>query len=578
MSTTGGVPIDQKRSRLRHKFEDVDRATTDAAEEFVRHSVISEQGASVLPHLSRAAASCTVRLPFDCLGSQSQDVVEFVGSTLLDRHALQWLEQRKAINWAPADLCGQMAPMKTDGDGNCLTHAAGLAMWGLQDSSLVLRNLIHDVLRRAEFAELLRPRWRLAREKQDAATALGLELDDSQWDDEWRRQIVDLSSARERVVGLPYASLEQFHVFVLSQILRRPIVVVANDVVEGFNGDELQRNDIAGIYLPILHRPTDCVRSPLTLAYFENHFVGLAWLVGPCSVPLCRQNGHRLPVLFLTEAEEKEMDELFDKYLDRLAVTKGGVGIEVARAKYSSVQPEVVQALAEGYAASLSNLYQEDCQARCSTPKCRSYKRQGYTVCCSCSLRMAKASSPTNATSPKRCTNNKCSFFGDPALNGLCSVCGKRQHSAGMESKSRSSPPPSVPTRAGCSTPGCPSKAIICKGFCSPCLDKMANMWLSQFRVPCPSGQRTPAAAHSKELPTPRKMLTSATASKGQPCRTKGCPFFGCPRQHNLCSSCFQLVLRRESQTLSTSKSCRQNLPQDKLMLPHGQPLLPGRV
>jgi hypothetical protein len=37
-------------------------------------------------------------------------------------------------------------PLRTPSDGNCLVHAASIALWGVPDHHLVLRRAIHAVL------------------------------------------------------------------------------------------------------------------------------------------------------------------------------------------------------------------------------------------------------------------------------------------------------------------------------------------------------------------------------------------------------------------------------------------------
>ena len=46
------------------------------------------------------------------------------------------------------------------------------------------------------------------------------------WEEEWKK-IVDMASPVSSSSGLQFDSLEDIHIFVLSNILRRPIVVIA---------------------------------------------------------------------------------------------------------------------------------------------------------------------------------------------------------------------------------------------------------------------------------------------------------------------------------------------------------------
>lgn len=64
--------------------------------------------------------------------------------------------------------------------------------------------------------------------------------------------------------------LRPIHVFVLCNVIRRPVVVVSqhkhtSDVTD----------DLCGIYLPVLHAPTVCSRSPLVVVHVGRQFVPL---------------------------------------------------------------------------------------------------------------------------------------------------------------------------------------------------------------------------------------------------------------------------------------------------------------
>ena len=72
-----------------------------------------------------------------------------------------------------------------------------------------------------------------------------------------------------------YESLEEFHVFILAHVLRRPIIVVADTMLKDSNGEALAPIPFEGIYLPMETEPALCHRSPLLLTYDASHFSGL---------------------------------------------------------------------------------------------------------------------------------------------------------------------------------------------------------------------------------------------------------------------------------------------------------------
>lgn len=98
----------------------------------------------------------------------------------------------------------------------------------------------------------------------------------------------------------PGASLEQTHIFVLSHILRRPIIVYGVKYYKSFRGETLgytrfQGDKItsfhewilfdfvlltplfvcAGVYLPLLWEQSFCWKSPIALGYTRGHFSAL---------------------------------------------------------------------------------------------------------------------------------------------------------------------------------------------------------------------------------------------------------------------------------------------------------------
>lgn len=57
-----------------------------------------------------------------------------------------------------------------------------------------------------------------------------------------------------------YESLEEIHVFALSHVLKRPIIVVADTVLRDAGGDAFAPIPFGGIYLPLECSPSECNR------------------------------------------------------------------------------------------------------------------------------------------------------------------------------------------------------------------------------------------------------------------------------------------------------------------------------
>ena len=128
--------------------------------------------------------------------------------------------------------------------------------------------------------------------------------------------------------GLKYSPLEDIHIFALSNILARPIIVLSETTYHGLQGKSLQPNNISGIYLPLLRNATECEKSPVIIGYNHDHFVPL--LSGEDQemvlskrpihpdaqhcVPLVHKNFSVLPVKFTMPSESN--NDLLNTYLD----------------------------------------------------------------------------------------------------------------------------------------------------------------------------------------------------------------------------------------------------------------------
>ena len=71
------------------------------------------------------------------------------------------------------------------------------------------------------------------------------------------------------------SSLEQIHIFAMSHILRRPIIVYGIKYVKSYRGDNIGLARFQGVYLPLLCETTFCWTSPLALGYTRGHFSAL---------------------------------------------------------------------------------------------------------------------------------------------------------------------------------------------------------------------------------------------------------------------------------------------------------------
>ncbi|XP_053321075.1 OTU domain-containing protein 7A [Spea bombifrons] len=223
------------------------------------------------------------------LSVYSEDFRSFIERDLIEQSTMVALEQAGRLNWwsTTCSSCKRLLPLATTGDGNCLLHAASLGMWGFHDRDLVLRKALYAMMRSGAEREALKRRWRWQQTQQNKES--GLVYTEDEWEREWN-ELLKLASSEPRTHfsknggsggGVDnaedpvYESLEEFHVFVLAHILRRPIVVVADTMLRDSGGEAFAPIPFGGIYLPLEVPPNRCHCSPLVLAYDQAHFSAL---------------------------------------------------------------------------------------------------------------------------------------------------------------------------------------------------------------------------------------------------------------------------------------------------------------
>lgn len=110
-----------------------------------------------------------------------------------------------------------------------------------------------------------------------------------------------------------FESLEDIHVFVLAQVLRRPIIIIADQFLYGFGGEPIAPIPFGGVYLPLECDPSICIKSPLVLAFDSAHFSPLVPSEEKkdsksnsvkASVPLVGPNYDLLPLQFSMDPGE----------------------------------------------------------------------------------------------------------------------------------------------------------------------------------------------------------------------------------------------------------------------------------
>ncbi|XP_059033429.1 tumor necrosis factor alpha-induced protein 3 isoform X1 [Mustela lutreola] len=246
---------------------------------------------------------------------------EIIHKALIDRNIQASLESQKKLNWCRE--VRKLVALKTNGDGNCLMHAASQYMWGVQDTDLVLRKALFSTLKETDTRNF-KFRWQLESLKSQEFVETGLCYDTRNWTDEWD-SLIKMASTDSPVArgGLQYNSLEEIHIFVLCNILRRPIIVISDKMLRSLeSGSNFAPLKVGGIYLPLHWPAQECYRYPIILGYDSQHFVPLVTLKdsGPeiRAVPLVNRERGRfedLKVHFLTDPENEMKEKLLKEYL-----------------------------------------------------------------------------------------------------------------------------------------------------------------------------------------------------------------------------------------------------------------------
>ncbi|CAF4670852.1 unnamed protein product [Rotaria sp. Silwood1] len=190
---------------------------------------------------------------------------------LIDRIMFRTMNDAHVINWIPS--LKMLYPIRTSGNGNCLLHAVLIAMVGIHDLDLYFRDRLVQFM--TENKDVLKNYWKKERLKSDKA--YGISSEDSKLDEEWNEvcDLVRYENSKDGQIATQLEFLEAIHIFSISNMLHRPIIVLSEDVIRNKNGEAISVNDLFGIYLPILSTPDECIIEPIVLAYDRSHFCPL---------------------------------------------------------------------------------------------------------------------------------------------------------------------------------------------------------------------------------------------------------------------------------------------------------------
>ncbi|CAL1531879.1 unnamed protein product [Lymnaea stagnalis] len=357
----------------------------------------------------------------------------------LDQDMIDDLERAQVLNWCPRAI--KLKAVTTPRDGNCLVHSVSLAIWGVEDSTNVLRDLLL-ITARNDFHNRFKKRWeRQHLQDLSALVTTTLSISDQEWEDVIR-SISNMGSTA-MCAAVPHRFLESVHIYILANILRRPIIVVTDSLARSLTGQSLQANNIGGIYLPLEWDPVECCKTPIIIGYSLSHFCPLiSELTDPTKAreesvflfPLVNKDLSFLPIRYLTEEEERQAWDLVQKFFNMKE-------LEVAGESLPTKIP-CARMVFKPFEINLFNEHLKLCEQRCAAvmqagnanskqPATRNAKDQYFQIQLSSQTELVrmplKSSSQENArlgpTVKNNCITKGCFNVGDPNQGNMCDTC-----------------------------------------------------------------------------------------------------------------------------------------------------------
>ncbi|CAG6016645.1 tumor necrosis factor alpha-induced protein 3 isoform 1-T3 [Menidia menidia] len=448
---------------------------------------------------------------------------EVVQAAILDRAMQASLEQEKKLNWCRE--LKKMVPLRTNGDGNCLLHAASQYMLGVQDTDLVLRKALHGVLKETDTG-VFKARFQAELLQSQEFTQTGLRYTTTNWEEEWDK-IVKMASPVSSSNGLQFDSLEDIHIFVLSNILRRPIIVIADQVVRSMkSGSSISPLNVGGIYLPLHWPPTECYKYPIVLGYDSQHFAPLITIKdsGPeiRAVPLInprRVGFEELKVHFLMEKEQQQKERLLNDYLQLIEIPVIGLGhdatwiMKAARLDEGNL-PEDMN-LMEDYLQLVNHEYQ-----RWQEDKEQAWAAQPQ--------RPPPFSVSQLSLIEIRCATPRCTFYVSVDTQPHCHECfEKRQATTGGGAR----------IEGVVQTKGVGVQGGV--GVIGGSETEVSSRGARSSSPPCSSSGRGVVLSSPRSAPPTAPSLSLYSETHAMKCKTPGCLFTLSVEHDGLCERCF---------------------------------------
>lgn len=436
-------------------------------------------------------------------------------------------------------------------------------------------------------------------------------MTEDQWQAEWDL-VLELVSQMEFPNGrngTQYGSLEEIHIFVLANVLRRTIIVISDDTLRGNYGEPLSPINFGGIYLPLQCDPVDCVKTPLVIGYCQGHFTAVVGLedgkldLGLLSadadhnsqathaIPLVKHDESPLQIHFLFSDEQKQAGGLLRQYLDCLKISVRNVcsqdretNILAARLDHTE-PPECIKKLTSKYFK----------QARAAYEHMVSHRSLEIN---NPSLPHSLLSGPQACIPLIPCSTKGCEFFGSQETASYCSTCFNKY----LKSLSIETAATFQNTQPALNTACLPQRSMHLKQQQMPVTEEHQQQL--ETSQPNQTGARPKQFKPQKPLATNcstenckyyaamdlgglcvrcyeaeriAKDTLSSANSTSVPCvnRVNGCQYYGQPDMENLCSYCFmkfQTQMEKHAELQQLPSPSAPPLPTLKLCISPGCP------
>ncbi|XP_062608829.1 tumor necrosis factor alpha-induced protein 3-like isoform X3 [Saccostrea cucullata] len=419
---------------FKRKFSDSSPYKVQQLLEQVKKDVAGSNQEQGKPFCFKTFHFFTALLP--CLKQVNEEFKHFYNVSVLDLDVKDDLQRSKVINWCRTAKV--LYPVKARADGNCLLHAVSLFLWGVEDRDLMLRRLVYLSLAN-DTTEKFYKRWLIHQRNVafDRPNEFNPNMNSMDMKAEWENIIkaaedipLDTSTA------LNFQSLEGIHLYVLANILKRPIIVLADRSARSVYGQSMQRDNIGGIYLPLEWQPSDTCKSPITISYSMTHFSPLLpqrtvhdgrATDSEYVIPLVYHDFEPIVLRFLLYTEEKLGYDLLNGYLDTknipMTTADSILQIPVAKSNYHIIsKPEYD--IVKSHFEECQQIYQmwiRGTQVSVSQPQMNFQLNNEPIRVSSQNSAPQRAIGQPNPT-PK-CHTPGCDLYGSPDYGGMCSDC-----------------------------------------------------------------------------------------------------------------------------------------------------------